>query len=85
MAEIPQRVIAGPIPVDRPARVGWDSFWLAVDPVSLWRYQVFAVAIFFALFSGFYVLKIHPGGISSGVINPVPWERMAQPTLHQAV
>ncbi len=53
--------------------------------MTLWRYQIISVVLFFMIFSGFYLLKIHPGGTRSSVMDTVAWQRMASPgALSQA-
>lgn len=53
--------------------------------MTLWRYQIIAFVVFFTVFIIFYNLKSHPGGVASGVMSAVAWERMASPgALSQA-
>ena len=47
--------------------------------VKLWRVLVLASLSLLALFSAFYFLRDHPGGVRSGVFEATAWQRMASP------
>ncbi|NOT58440.1 MAG: cytochrome c3 family protein [Deltaproteobacteria bacterium] len=47
--------------------------------MKLWPFVIAAVALVVALFGGFYFLRVHPGGLRSGVLDKTAWQRMAVP------
>ena len=47
--------------------------------MKLWRASFIALALFVALFAGFYFLRSHPGGERAGILSKTAWQRMASP------